>query len=214
MSAGQLLLMTPVALEHMISVKKQLLRSLRDREYRRTFVSERVRNSVALQIRALRKQRGDMTQAHLGEALGMAQTWVSRLENPEYGKMTVATLLRLADVFDVDLEIKFRPFSMTINTLSTQGPDYFAVPSFEDEYGRQAIAKSRAIGGVSIQTAPSAQLQLPRFIPTNGKPAVGETFRTPSAKLDYGTLPHEDLLAPVWQAPNSQPYQITRVVGA
>src|SRR5208282_2060622 len=103
---------------HTTRAKRQLLDSLKDREYRSSFVCERVRSSVALQIRALREQRKKMTQAQLGDHIGMAQTWVSKLENPDYGKMTVATLLRLAtDAFDTDLEIKFRPFSETISSL-------------------------------------------------------------------------------------------------
>jgi transcriptional regulator with XRE-family HTH domain len=116
-----------------ILAKRQLFESLKDRSYRFAFVPERVRSSIALQIRALREQRNQMTQKQLGDALGMAQTWVSKLENPEYGKMAVATLLRLAEAFDTDLEIKFRPFSQTIHTLPVQGPQYFKVPSFEEE---------------------------------------------------------------------------------
>ncbi len=64
----------------------------------------------------------------------MAQTWVSKLENPDYGKMTVATLLRLADAFDTDLEIKFRPFTESVDTLTRQSEDYFTVPSFTEEF--------------------------------------------------------------------------------
>lgn len=124
--------------EDTISARSQLLSSLRDSEYRYEFVKERVRSSVALQIRALRAQRNNMTQKELGDAIGMAQTWVSRLENPDYGKMTVATLLRLAEAFDTDLEIKFRPFSRTIDTLPQQGPDYYDVPGFEEEFGSEA----------------------------------------------------------------------------
>jgi transcriptional regulator with XRE-family HTH domain len=117
-----------------ISAREQLLESLKDPEYRAEFVRERVRSSIALQIRALREQREQMTQKELGEAIGMAQTWVSKLENPEYGKMTVATLLRLAtEAFDTDLEIKFRPFSEALDVLPHQGPAYFRVPSFEEE---------------------------------------------------------------------------------
>lgn len=115
-----------------ISVKLQLLGSLTDDEYRKVFVQERVRSFVALQIRSLRDQR-KMTQQQLGDAIGMAQTWVSKLENPDYGKMTISTLLRLANAFDTDLEIKFQPFSKTIHDLPTQGPDYFRVPSFKEE---------------------------------------------------------------------------------
>jgi transcriptional regulator with XRE-family HTH domain len=122
-----------------ILVRQQLLQSFRDTEYRHAFVSERLRASVALQIRALRQARV-MTQKELGDAIGMAQTWVSKLENPEYGKMTVATLLRLAEKFDTDLEIKFRPFSKTLDSLPTQGPEYFAVPSFDEEFGSEKLA--------------------------------------------------------------------------
>jgi transcriptional regulator with XRE-family HTH domain len=117
----------------MISARAQLLLSWLDAKYRHAFVRERVRSSIALQIRALRAQRNNMTQTQLGDAIGMAQTWVSKLENSEYGEMTVSTLLRLAEAFDTDLEIKFRPFSATIDALPRQGPDYFLVPSFDEE---------------------------------------------------------------------------------
>ena len=65
---------------------KQLLESWKDPEYRAEFVRERVRSSVALQIRALREQRNGMTQKQLGDAIGKAQTWISVLEDPEYGE--------------------------------------------------------------------------------------------------------------------------------
>lgn len=127
-----------------ISVRLQLLASLMDDEYRNAFVQERVRSSVALQIRSLRDQR-KMTQQQLGDAIGMAQTWVSKLENPEYGKMTVSTLLRLANEFDTDLEIKFRPFSRTIHDLPRQGPDYFQVRSFREEVKMGFLSRERLI---------------------------------------------------------------------
>lgn len=112
---------------------KQLLESWKDREYRAAFVRERVRSSVALQIRALREQRNQMTQKQLGDAIGRAQTWISVLEDPEYGKMSVATLLNLAQAFDTDLEIKFRPFSRALHELTNQDQEYFSVRSFEQE---------------------------------------------------------------------------------
>ena len=84
-----------------------------------------------------------MTQKQLGDTLGMAQTWVSKLESPDYGKMSVATLLRLAEAFDTDLEIKFRPFSIAVDLLPSQGPEYFAVPSFEEETGEIELKLAR-----------------------------------------------------------------------
>ena len=114
------------------TLANQLLDSWRDREYRQEFVRERVRSSVALQIRALREQR-EMTQRKLGEAIGKRQEWISVVEDPEYGKMSVSTLLQFAAAFDTDLEIKFRPFSRTLRELPRQDETYFDVPSFEEE---------------------------------------------------------------------------------
>jgi len=74
-----------------------------------------------------------MTQKQLGDAIGKAQTWISVLEDPEYGKMSVATLLSLAQAFDTDLEIKFRPFSKALHELVNQDTGYFAVRTFEQE---------------------------------------------------------------------------------
>lgn len=136
MSAAKLLSSIGAESADTISVRQQLLQSLRDPDYRHAFVNERVRSSIALQIRALRDAR-ELTQKGLGDVLGMAQTWVSKLENPEYGKVTVATLLRLAEAFDTDLEIKFRPFSRSLDSLPTQGTEYFSVPSFDEEFGER-----------------------------------------------------------------------------
>jgi transcriptional regulator with XRE-family HTH domain len=115
------------------TLAKQLLESWKDPEYRSEFVRERVRSSVALQIRALREQRKGMTQKQLGDAIGKKQTWISVLEDPEYGKMSVATLLSLAGAFDTDLEIKFRPFSKALHELTRQSASYFEVRSFTEE---------------------------------------------------------------------------------
>lgn len=141
MSEGKLYTLIQQESPATISVRSQLLESLRDQEYRRQFVDERVRSSMALQIRSLRDQR-DMSQKALGDALGMAQTWVSKLENPDYGKMSVATLLRLAHEFDTDLEIKFRPFSTTLDRLPKQKDDYFHIPSFKDEFEQQPVSET------------------------------------------------------------------------
>ena len=145
---------------HMTLTKRRLFEALKDQIYRSAFVQERVRSSIALQIRALREQRNKMTQRQLGDALGMAQTWVSKLENPEYGKMTVATLLRLAEAFDSDLEIKFRPFSASIDTLPTQTEEYFRVPSFDEEKApiEDALRKEEASTSRAV-TAPQNWLK-------------------------------------------------------
>ena len=138
------------------TLANQLLDSWKDREYRTEFVRERVRSSVALQIRALREQRNQMTQKQLGDALEKAQTWVSVLEDPEYGKMSVATLLSLAEAFDTDLEIKFRPFSVALLALNRQRSEYFEVRSFEEELKRGHFA---AMFSTPMENAPKKPSQ-------------------------------------------------------
>lgn len=115
------------------TIAKQLLESWKDHDYRIQFVRERVQSSVALQIRALREQRNGMTQTELGRRMGKAQPWISQIENPDYGKWSISTLLDCADAFDSDLEIRFRPFSRSLYELSHQNEQYFEVPSFEEE---------------------------------------------------------------------------------
>ena len=136
MSVDKLSSQTVLDASRTISVREQLRSSFQDPVYRHAFLEEHVRSFIALQIRALREQRG-LTQAKLGEAMGKAQAWISCLEDPDYGKVSVTTLLELAEAFDTSLEIRFVPFSETLDRLSKLDSDAFAVPSLEEDEGAQ-----------------------------------------------------------------------------
>ncbi|MFN8559322.1 MAG: helix-turn-helix transcriptional regulator [Dehalococcoidia bacterium] len=110
----------------------QLLLQLQDKEYRDIFVDSTIRNTLALQIRLTREQRG-WTQEQLGQAAGMAQETVSLLENPSYGKFTLRTLKRIASAFDVALVVRFVPFSQLAEWTTNIPRDGFTVPAFESE---------------------------------------------------------------------------------
>ena len=109
--------------------REQMTRSLADKECRDLFVCEEVDTGLAFQIRAMRQARG-WSQRDLAQRLGMTQEGVSRLENPEYGKLTLTTLKRLASVFDVGLAVRFVPFSALIEWAVNFGPSDLAVPSY------------------------------------------------------------------------------------
>lgn len=87
------------------SMEKSFLRLSRPTA-RRAFVESEVVTGLATQIRVLRQQRG-WTQFELAKKLGTTQTVVSRLEDPSYGKQTVATLVALSAAFDTGLSVKF-----------------------------------------------------------------------------------------------------------
>lgn len=105
---------------------------LKDKEYRDAYVAEHVRNGVPFQIRTMRDRKG-WTQARLGQEAGKPQNVISRLEDPNYGKVTIQTLLQIASAFDTALMVKFVPFSRLLKEYENVSPDALAVSSIQDE---------------------------------------------------------------------------------
>ena len=91
----------------------KLLEQLKDPEYRRGFVEGHAKDTIAFQIRQMRKaeqwEQSDLAREAFGNP--KLQPMVSRYENPDYGKFSVSTLLELAAAFDVALVVRFAPFS-------------------------------------------------------------------------------------------------------
>ena len=50
-----------------------------------------------------------MTQAELAEEMGTKPTAISRFESPNYGKLSISTLKKIAQVLNCDLQIRLRP---------------------------------------------------------------------------------------------------------
>ena len=134
-----------------ISAKTQLLNSFQGDEYRHAFLAEHVRAFIALQVRALRKER-KISQTQLGELMGKAQAWISRLEDPDYGKVTIATLLDLAEAFDTALVIRFATFSELLDRLVTLSPEDYSVVSFRDDNFVQVAPLVQAAKWASCST--------------------------------------------------------------
>jgi transcriptional regulator with XRE-family HTH domain len=116
------------------STTKTLLEELTQKPYRDAYVAEHVRQGIAFQIRALREDR-EWKQRELSQILGKPQSVVSRLEDPSYGKVTIQTLLELASVFDVALQVRFINYSSFLQqTRNLSIPSVKVVP-FDKEFG-------------------------------------------------------------------------------
>jgi transcriptional regulator with XRE-family HTH domain len=103
----------------------------RDREYRRAFLINQFKRMVPFQIQALRKQRG-WSQEQLAFASGLTQGVISRAEDPDYGNLTINTILRIANGFDVAFIGKFARYGELDNWFGALSEKIY-VPSFDEE---------------------------------------------------------------------------------
>lgn len=113
--------------------KKKLLDQLKDKETREVFAAEHVTTGIPFQIHALREKWG-MTQAELARKAGMAQERISVLEDPNYEFIPkIGTLLKLADVFDVPLIVRFGSWGEIFEWETGLSPEALAPPTFDEE---------------------------------------------------------------------------------
>lgn len=85
---------------------EQFVRQLSDKKVRNEFVADQVRARIAQLIRTLREQPPRAwTQAELGERARKTQNVISRFEDPNYGKMSLQSLLDIAAAFDLPVWI-------------------------------------------------------------------------------------------------------------
>lgn len=139
----------------------RLAPKLANKSYRDNYVSMQLRVWLADQVRNL---RGDMTQAEFGKVIGKPQTVVSRLEDPDYGRLTIETLLDVAQKLDIALVVRFvdhatflmatndfsdnalrpNPYNQaTINALAAQSPATISTGAFPS--GTFSVSTGNAI---------------------------------------------------------------------
>ncbi len=85
---------------------EKFISKLRKRDYRHAYMAEGVKSWVARQVRILREQRG-WSQGDLGRESKKPQSAISRIEDPDYGKLSLQTLFDLASAYDLPLLIQF-----------------------------------------------------------------------------------------------------------
>ena len=117
--------------------KEKLISKLKNKEYREAFLAELITTGIPFQIKALREQR-NLIQKELGDRSGMAQESISRLEDPNYGKLNLNTLKRLASAFDIGLMVRFVAFSELVDWEINLSPESLEIMSFDEESYFQA----------------------------------------------------------------------------
>ena len=115
-----------------VSRKTRVAKLLGSKKAREAYVFENLKRIVPFQIRTMREER-EWSQGRAGEAIGKPQNVISRLESPTYGKLTLQTLLQIANGFDVGLLIKFVPFSRLVREYEDVSSTALSAPSVTDK---------------------------------------------------------------------------------
>ena len=79
------------------------------KSYRDGYLQSKVRGMIAYQIQALREKTG-LNQTEFAKKISKTQSVVSRLEDTDYGRVSVQTLLDVACALDVALVVKFASY--------------------------------------------------------------------------------------------------------
>lgn len=93
---------------------------------------------VKHQIWQMRKARG-WTQAELGRRAGMPKNVISRMERPDDRMFTMRTLVKIANAFDVGLEIKFQDAILLSAELRQPDPQQDRGRNLEKEWTNKTL---------------------------------------------------------------------------
>jgi transcriptional regulator with XRE-family HTH domain len=114
-----------------------LTRKLSDKDYRFAYLDGQVKSTIAFQIRALREQPDrNWSQSELGARAGKPQSVISRLEDPEYGKASLQTLLEIAQALDVALLVQFVEWGDWLSRMKDLSPQALQKRSFDVTHER------------------------------------------------------------------------------
>lgn len=89
------------------TLKNRIAKELKNPEFKKYYEEEGLNVRIALEVAKLRKQH-HLSQEQLAKKLNMPQQAVSRLEQPNYSGYTLKTLIKLANVFNKKLSIRFK----------------------------------------------------------------------------------------------------------
>jgi transcriptional regulator with XRE-family HTH domain len=124
-----------------------------DKEYRHAYADESLNTFIATQIKVLREQR-ELTQQELAVVADMKQSMISRYENSNYSSWSVSTLKKLAEAFDVCLDVKFRSFGELVKSVDGFSRESLQVPKFADDpFFKESPAIATATGVASGNVA-------------------------------------------------------------
>ncbi len=118
--------------------RTKLFKKLESKKFREAFIEETINENIPFQIKALREQN-QLTQKDFERKSGMKQTQISRLENPNYSSFTLATLKKIASIYDVGLIVRF----VSMGDLISLDSEPLEVLSYKDDPYFKGVEKEK-----------------------------------------------------------------------
>jgi len=164
--------------------KAHLVGRLLKKAYRDAYTEQRVKTALPQQIRTIRLNR-NLTQSDLAKLAHTTQTVIARVEDINYGNLSLNTLLKIAQAYDVGLLVKFVPYSRLVQEFEDRSNDALDVPEFQQDIQRINAWAASGVG-------PSISLQLKQQLSGSDQPrqtgagAYGGAQSQPSSVLVAG----------------------------
>lgn len=149
-----------------------LVDAMGDRPFRASYMAHHLRAFLADQIRNL---RGARSQKQFGAAIGKPQSVVSRLENEDYGRVTLQSLIDIAEKLDIALLVRYVDFPTFIAATRDFSEAAVAPPRYSDEAMTALLVASPQMDAPADALAASTREPLQagsRDIPTGAPPCA------------------------------------------
>lgn len=156
-----------------------------DKEYRDAYVDSHVKSLIAHQVRCIRERLG-LTQKEFAALVDKPQSVISRLENTEYGRVSVQTLLDLSRKLDIAVIIRFASFPEFLENTDDVSPRRLAVDNYHTSKSTVSLA-----GHFALLTAPTSTTLSQYQIATSGTAVLG--YGDPQHRLT-GVMQDKDVM--------------------
>ena len=134
---------------------EEFVRQIGEPEMRHAYMADQVRTRIALQIRALRDQaERRWSQVELGRRAGKPQNVISRIENPDYGQLTLQTLFDMAAAFDLPIYVDFPEWEEWLGRMKDFSMSSLQRRSFDLD---QLVSSARASVSQPLAAAAAAE---------------------------------------------------------
>ncbi|MBD8725732.1 helix-turn-helix transcriptional regulator [Oxalobacteraceae sp. CFBP 13708] len=143
----------------MNELRIELAEEFKDAEYAHAYLEENSNMRIAAQIRALRIARG-WTQEDLAIAASMKQARVSKIESADFDSLTLKTLRKLAQAFDVNLFVSFNSISDAVTDFIGLSKERLICESRE-----VSLAKILVVNSAAVLNAPTSAVSKPLMVP-------------------------------------------------